>query len=140
MSRNRRRLRVPVRTAAALAAVASACTVMLVSAAEPAAGAATIVLHGSSQAAYPSESTTSLRLAAPAGVVAGDVLVATLGFGSSSAKIQPTLTAPAGWVLVNKTKKDPLATPAVYQHGFAAGETGYTWTTRTPAGGPPVPA
>src|SRR3954468_21127519 len=135
MSRIRRRLRAPVRTAAALAAVACACAAMLVSAVEPASGAATIVLHGSTQAAYPSDSTTSLRLTAPAGAAAGDVLVATLGFGSSTAKTQPTLTAPAGWTLVNKTNKDPLAPLAVYRHVFAAGETSYTWTTNVAVGG-----
>src|SRR5205814_127496 len=75
------------------------------------------------------------RPGAPAGAVAGDVMLATLGFGSSSATAQPALTAPAGWTLVNRTNKDPVASLAVYRHVFAAGETTYTWTTSIPVGG-----
>jgi hypothetical protein len=51
------------------------------------------------------------------------VLVASLGFGSSVAKTQPTLTPPAPWTMAGKTNKDPLAAIAVYWHVFAAGET-----------------
>jgi phosphatidylinositol-3-phosphatase len=58
------------------------------------------------------------------------VLIASLGFGSSGADAEPTLTAPAAWTLVTKTNKDPVATLAVFRHVYAAGETSYTWTTR----------
>ncbi|MDX6664875.1 MAG: hypothetical protein QOG68_1081, partial [Solirubrobacteraceae bacterium] len=51
---------------------------------------------------YASESTTSLRIAAPSGTQPGDVLLAALGFGNSGAKAQPTLSAPAGWTLVRQ--------------------------------------
>ena len=85
--------------------------------------------------AYASEATRSIALDAPAGAVAGDVLVATIGFGRSGAARQPTLTAPAGWTLAARTNQDTDAALAVYWHVFAAGETRYTWTTDDNVGG-----
>jgi hypothetical protein len=45
------------------------------------------------------------------------------------------VTAPAGWTLVSRTVRDPVAALAVYRHVFVAGETAYTWTTSFRVGG-----
>src|SRR4051794_4224074 len=69
-----------------------------------------------SVATYASESTTAIGVSAPAGAQPGDVLVASIGFGSSSAKSQPTLTAPAGWTLASRTNYGSVNALAVYTH------------------------
>ena len=52
-----------------------------------ASAAGTIVSRGpSSFASWDSDSTTNLRLQAPAGAQPGDVLIASLGFGKSGSK------------------------------------------------------
>jgi inosine-uridine preferring nucleoside hydrolase len=130
----RRRRRAPI-AGARLRIVLLLCAVSAVSFSPHASGAGGISFHGSYAAQYASDSTTSLRLNVPTGAQAGDVLIASLGFGSSAAGSQPTLTAPAGWTLVTKTNRDPVATLAVYEHVLAAGETSYTWTTSIPVGG-----
>src|SRR5262245_15922222 len=77
--------------------------------------------HGATSATYPSESTKSLTLVVPSGAQAGDVLIASLGFGNSSAAVQPAVSAPAGWTLVSRTNRDPVGTLAVYWHVLAVG-------------------
>src|SRR5204862_362890 len=94
-----------------------------------------IVFDGASSATYASDSTTSLRLTAPTAAEAGDVLIASLGVGSSEASAQPLLTPPAGWTLVTRTSHGSVATAAVYRHVFVAGETSYTWTSSFKVGG-----
>src|SRR3954454_9550117 len=49
------------------------------------------------QATYASESTRALTVGVPAGAQAGDVLVASLGYGITGAQTQPALSAPSGW-------------------------------------------
>lgn len=85
--------------------------------------------------AWDSESTTTLRVQAPTTAQAGDVLVATLGVGRTRAANQPVLTPPGGWTLVSRTNQDKVGTLAVYTHVFAAGETGYTFTSSFAVGG-----
>jgi hypothetical protein len=96
---------------------------------------ATIAARGpASAAAWTSDSTTNLTLPVPAGAQPGDVLVASLGFGKSSATTQPTLTAPPGWALVRRTNMGSIAAMAVYTHVFAPGENSFTWTTNVTVG------
>ncbi len=84
---------------------------------------------------YASTSTTTISLAAPTGTVAGDVVLATIGIGATGATIQPTITPPAGWTLVNRTNHATSDALAVYRHAFATGESSYTFTTGVPVGG-----
>jgi hypothetical protein len=93
------------------------------------------MFDGASKVTYPSESTKSLTLAVPAGAQPGDLLIASLGFGSTSASAQPTITPPAGWTLVSRTNQGVVDAIAVYRHVFAAGETSYTWATSVSVGG-----
>jgi hypothetical protein len=76
-----------------------------------------------------------LKLQAPAGAQPGDVLIASIGFGKSGAKRQPTVTAPSGWMLVDRTNNGNVGALAVYSHVFASGEANYTWTTNMTIGG-----
>ena len=109
---------------------------LLFAAGMPAAASASITARGPADVTtYASDSTKSLRASAPAGAQAGDVLTATIGFGSSGAKSQPTLTAPAGWTLASRTNQGKVGALAVYHHVYAAGESAYTWTTSTSVGG-----
>ncbi len=97
---------------------------------------ATIASRGAAaHTTYTSDSTTTLTVAAPAGAQAGDVLVASLGFGKTGAASQPTLTTPSGWTLVSRTSHSTDGTLAVFTHTFAAGETSYSWTTNVTVGG-----
>ncbi len=89
-------------------------------------GAASIV-------AYKQGSTTTFRLAVPSGSVAGDVLVATLGFGNGGST-KPAMTPPSGWMLASRTDQS-LVSAAVYTHVLVAGETAFTWKTTTKVGG-----
>ncbi|MGN6693063.1 MAG: nucleoside hydrolase [Aquihabitans sp.] len=86
-----------------------------------------------STVAYKQGSTTTFRLAVPSGAVAGDVLVATLGFGNGGSS-KPTMTPPPGWALATRTDQATVSA-AVYTHVLAAGETAFTWTTATKVGG-----
>ena len=63
---------------------------MLFALAAPAARADIVSRGAAATASYPSESTQTFTVAAPAGVRAGDMLVASLGFGNSQAKSQPS--------------------------------------------------
>ncbi|HZR03370.1 MAG TPA: Ig-like domain-containing protein [Burkholderiales bacterium] len=63
---------------------------------------------------------TSLSLATPTGTVAGDVMIAAIGFNNSSAAI----TAPTGWTSVRRTNNSNTTsnTLAVYRRTAASGE------------------
>jgi hypothetical protein len=134
-----RRLKISLRatTSFAQSFLLVAASAVVLSIAPPAtSAAATITSRGpAASATYPPDSTTSLTLSVPAGTQAGDVLVASLGFGKTGATTQPTLTAPVGWTLVTRTNKGAVGALAVYWHVFAAGETSYTWTTNVAVGG-----
>jgi inosine-uridine nucleoside N-ribohydrolase len=99
------------------------------------AGAAITGRGTASAVTYASDSTTSVRLAVPAGAQAGDLLLASIGVGRSSGSVQPALTAPAGWTLVSRTDQGSAGTIAVYRHVLTAGETAFTWTTSAAVGG-----
>jgi hypothetical protein len=101
----------------------------------PSAGGAITVRGPASAAAYASEATRTIAVDAPTGAGAGGVRGAALGFGRSGASRQPTLTAPAGWTLANRTNQGTDAALAVFWHVFAAGETRYSWTTDVTVGG-----
>src|SRR4051812_32984292 len=58
---------------------------------------------GTTSATWSSDSTRSLVVTAPAGAVVGDVLIASLSVGRSNTRTLPTLSAPAGWVVVGRT-------------------------------------
>src|SRR5690349_5052003 len=83
-----------------LVLAAGLATAFLIS---PPAAPAAIAFHGTASASWASESTTSLQLSAPSGAVAGDVLIASIGFGKTGSGAQPTVTVPAGWTLVSRT-------------------------------------
>ena len=110
------------------------------------AGSATITPRGpASVASWASYTKTSLQLALPAGAQAGDVLIASLGFGRIQARSQPRLTEPNGWSLASRTEQGPdrsltksgnaVAVLAVYSHVLVAGETSFVWTTDQKVGG-----
>ncbi len=100
------------------------------------ASAVTITSRGTaSSATYRSDSTTNLTLPVPFGAQPGDVLIASLGFGSAGASSQPTLTVPVGWTLASRTNEGVVAALAVYSHVLVPGETSYTWKTSSPVGG-----
>ena len=86
-------------------------------------------------ATFPSDSATSIMVGAPANAQSGDVLLASIGVGSSGARSQPILTPPPGWTLVSRTNQGAVATVAVYTHVYAAGEGPYTWTSGFAVGG-----
>ena len=118
------------------ASLLAVLTVVLAINAPSASAASTIVSRGpSSFATWGSDSTTSLKLQAPGGAQPGDVLIASLGFGKSGSKTQPTVTAPSGWMLVSRTNQGNGGTLAVYSHVFASGESSYTWKTNVTVGG-----
>ena len=116
-----------------LALSATVVAIAFLGVAAPAVGA--IVSHGVSTAKYGSDSTTRLTLQVPAAAQAGDVLVASLGFGKTGATTLPVLTAPTGWMLVDRTNQSPVGSLAVYRHVLAAGESTFTWTTDVTVGG-----
>src|SRR5204862_2021769 len=58
-----------------------------------------IVFRSVSTSSYPSGSTSVITVAIPAGAVPGDLLVASVGFGNSSAVTVPSISTPAGWTL-----------------------------------------
>ena len=86
-------------------------------------------------ATFPSDSTKALTVGVPAGAQPGDVLVASLGLGSSDARSQPSIAAPDGWALVTRTDQGSVGALAVYRHVLTAGETSFTWTTSSAVGG-----
>ena len=132
---NRPRVRAALRAWKGPGAAVLVCGLVLAVSAAPGSAADPIAFHGASQAVYASDSTASLRLTAPAGAQSGDVLIASLGFGSSYVSSQPTLTPPAGWTLVTRTDRNTNAALAIYRHVFSAGETSYTWTASALVGG-----
>jgi hypothetical protein len=84
---------------------------------------------------YRSESTQAFTVGVPSGALPGDVLVASLGFGASTAKSQPSLDAPDGWTLATRTDQGSVGALAVYVHVLAAGESSFTWTSSAVVGG-----
>ena len=86
-------------------------------------------------ATYRTDSAKKLTLAVPAEAQAGDVLVASIGFGRAGAKSQPRLRPPAGWKLVSRVNHGTAGALAVYWHVFTAGETSYAWRTDVKVGG-----
>jgi len=117
----------------------AAISIVLVVATEhvpAAAQAAGVTPRGpASSAAYASESTTTMTIGVPVGTQPGDVLIASLGFGSSVATSQPSLAAPPGWTLVTRVDTDVVGSLALFWHVFAAGETAYSWTASIKVGG-----
>jgi hypothetical protein len=96
----------------------------------------TITSRGAaSKVSFGSESTKTLAIDVPGNAQAGDVLIAAIAFGRSGASQQPTLTAPPGWALVNRTNQGSVGALALYWHVHAAGETRHTWTTNVNVGG-----
>src|SRR4051794_1038809 len=87
------------------------------------------------RATFASESARALTVGVPAGAQAGDVLVASLGFGITGGSRQPALSAPPGWTQVSRTEQGTSAALAVYVHVLAAGETSFTWTADAAVGG-----
>jgi RHS repeat-associated protein len=63
---------------------------------------------------------TSLSIPTPTGTVAGDVMIAAIGFNNSSAAITP----PAGWTLIRRTDNSSTTSNslAVYRRTAVAGE------------------
>ena len=85
-----------------------------------------------STAVYASQSTTEIVIAAPSGAVAGDLLVASVGYGRNSGTSLPMLSSPPDWTpvsQVNRSTKDALA---VFTHVYASGESSYAWHTDVP--------
>ena len=72
----------------------------------------------------------SLTLAAPAGTVAGDVLVAQVAFAHTTA----ALTATAGWALVRRDSIGNVVVSAVFQKVAGTGEPGATFSFPTGTG------
>lgn len=101
----------------------------------PAAAAAIAPRGTATSVSYASSSTTTITLSAPAGTVAGDVLVASIGFGVTGSTTQATLTAPAGWTLAQRTNHATSDALAIFTHVFASGETTYVFTTNVAVGG-----
>ncbi|MBI4942470.1 MAG: hypothetical protein HY830_17150 [Actinobacteria bacterium] len=67
---------------------------------------------------------TALTVAKPAGLAAGDVVLATV-----SSRGAPKITAPAGWTLVGSTPNSTTMVQAVYSHVAGASEpASWTWT------------
>jgi inosine-uridine nucleoside N-ribohydrolase len=99
------------------------------------AGAAVASRGPATTISYASTSTTTISLATPAGTAAGDLVLATIGIGATGATVQPTITPPAGWTLVNRTNHANTDGLAVYRHPFATGESSFTFTTSVPVGG-----
>jgi hypothetical protein len=58
----------------------------------------------------------------------GDMFVATIAMGATSAVTMPAFTAPTGWVLVRRLDRGNASTLAVYYHKAKPGEpSSYTW-------------
>jgi phosphatidylinositol-3-phosphatase len=98
-------------------------------------GSGAVAWRATARSSYGSASTRTLTVAAPPGAQPGDLLLASIGFGSSAATVQPTLTAPAGWALVRRSNLGASDALAVYWHVFASGEAAYSWSAGVPVGG-----
>jgi len=97
--------------------------------------AGTIAFHGASTNSYPSASTTVVTAAIPAGAVPGDLLVASVGFGNTSATTLPAISTPAGWTLVRRVDHGTVNSLSVYWHVYAKGDGAPVWTTSQSVGG-----
>jgi hypothetical protein len=72
---------------------------------------------------------SSLTIARPATAAAGDVLIAGIAMGYSSAPTTPVFTPPQGWTLVRRIDDATLTTLAFYWHAQGATEpASYTWS------------
>ena len=111
-------------------ALLTALLLMLV----PATAGAAIISHGAATATYPSNSTTILTAAAPAGAQPGDVLIASLGFGRTGSG-NPVLSAPAGWTLIKSQHDGSRLFLFVYRHVLQPAESTYSFTTNITVGG-----
>jgi len=127
----------PIAVGSSLVALSVSAIVMSVGVTPAAAaGVTTVVSRGvAASAIYASESTTSLTLSLPAGTQAGDVLIASIGFGRSGAVTQPALTAPPDWTVVSRTDHGTTGALAVYRGVVTPGQNSYTWTTSVRVGG-----
>lgn len=86
--------------------------------------ASTITLRSISTGSTPTE-TDRVTVALPAGVQAGDVMIAQVAVRGGSAL---TLTAPSGWKLVIRNNAGLTLAQAIYQHTVISGEpVTYTW-------------
>jgi hypothetical protein len=84
---------------------------------------------------YAADSATTLRVSIPSTAQPGDVLVATLGFGTSKSSTTPVLTMPAGWTQVIRTDHGVTGALAIYVHVAAAGDAAPVWTANIAVGG-----
>jgi hypothetical protein len=74
-------------------------------------------------------SATSLSIGRPAGVKAGDFLLAQITFEKGSAAGSNTQVTPAGWTLVRRTNRgSDLGQAIFYRFATAAEPPSYTWT------------
>lgn len=95
---------------------------LLVSLAQPAWSAITLV--GSTAPALVSSNVTSLTLAYPAGLAADDILVAQISVADNQ-----TITAPAGWNLINRSNNGSALTQAAYwKRAGASNPASDTWS------------
>jgi hypothetical protein len=94
-----------------------------------------IAFHGATTRSYASGASSTLTVAIPTGAVPGDVLVASVGFGNTGATVQPTITTPAGWTLLQRVNHGTVNALAVFWHVYAAGDLAPTWKTSTGVGG-----
>ena len=103
--------------------------------APPPSPAGGIAFRSAATNSYPSASTSSMTAAIPAGTVAGDLLLASVGFGNSGATALPAISTPAGWTLVQRVDHGTVNSLAVYWHVFAAGDAAPVWTMGDTVGG-----
>src|SRR5207244_6675190 len=68
----------------------------------PSSAAAGIAFRSTVTSSYPSVSTRLVSVAIPTGAVAGDLLIASIGFGKTGATVLPTITAPPGSTLIRR--------------------------------------
>ncbi|HLJ09259.1 MAG TPA: Ig-like domain-containing protein, partial [Acidimicrobiia bacterium] len=81
-----------------------------------------ITFRSASSAQNPTS--TTLTINRPAGVIAGDVMVAGIGIRGA-----PSITAPAGWSLVRTDAAGTYTTQAIYDRVVTASEpASYTWS------------
>jgi hypothetical protein len=94
-----------------------------------------IVFRSAATSSYPSVSTRLMSVSIPAGTVAGDLLIASVGFGNTGATVLPGITAPPGWTLVRRVDHGIVNSLAVYWHVHAAGEVAPVWSVNQSVGG-----
>lgn len=96
----------------------------------PADAPRTIAWHGTSAATFNDVGATSFAVNRPAGVVAGDVLVAGVALGNSGNTVLPVFSPPAGFTLVRRIDHGTLSSLVVYRHVATGSEPAmYTFTS-----------